>query len=70
MTPQEFTQRLKALGFSSPGAAAAALGIDPSHAFRLAAGTSGITRTMQRLLVMYERFGVPKDWLRGEDSNL
>lgn len=68
MSAEEFRASLKRLGFPSPYAAAAALGVTPTQAFRLAENEaskhhSKITRTMRLLLLMYERHGVPKDFL-------
>lgn len=63
MAPTKFLTVIKALGFSTPYAAARAIGVSRQQAYKLASGQSNITETMQRLLAMYERHGVPEEWL-------
>ena len=73
MTPAQFRSTIHRLGFPSPYAAAGVLGITRQQAYKLAGGPpkgSKVTKTMQRLLAMYERYGVPKEWLPREDLNL
>jgi hypothetical protein len=60
MTPQQFTEAIHALGFPSPYAATAALGVSAPQAWRYAAGKSRVPDTLAKLIEMYLRHGIPE----------
>lgn len=63
MTPAQFLAAIRRLGFPSPYAAAGAIGVSRQQAYKLASGQSKVTGTMEALLEMYRRYGVPDDML-------
>lgn len=62
MTGPEFRSALESLGFSSPYAAAKALGVSRQQAYKLASGQHPVNETLRLLLEMYQRFGVPAEF--------
>jgi hypothetical protein len=60
MTPTRFIAKLKALG-TTPHNAHELLGIARSTVFRIVSGASRVPRVVERLIDMYERYGVPDD---------
>lgn len=62
MDAQEFKTALAELGFQNPYWAARALGMTPTHIYRLEKGQSSVTVTVERLIGMYQRYGVPPEW--------
>lgn len=61
MTGPEFRSVLESLGFSTPYAAARALGLSRQQAYKLASGQHPVNETLRLLLEMYRRFGAPDD---------
>lgn len=61
MTHAEYLKTLKKLGLSShSNATCDALGLKQAQVARLAAGKAKVNRTLELLLKMYLRFGVPR----------
>jgi hypothetical protein len=63
MTPERFVAKLKKLGYR-PHNAHELLGIARSTVFRIINGSSEVPRVVEKLIDMYERYGVPEK--RGE----
>lgn len=60
MSTRQFNAILRHLGYT-PYAASRLLGISMSSAYRIAGGEQAVPETVRRLLVMYERHGIPQE---------
>ena len=60
MTADKFVKTLKRLGYT-PHNAQQVLGISRSTIFRIVNGTSEVPPVVEKLLAMYERFGIPEE---------
>jgi hypothetical protein len=60
MAANKYTRRVKKLGYT-PYAIAPILAVSVRQSLRYAAGTD-LPGTVERLLDMLERFGIPEEW--------
>jgi hypothetical protein len=60
MRVSEFLARVERLGFK-PHTAWEVLGVARSTVFRIASGASKVPGCLERLIEMYERYGIPDD---------
>ncbi|HEX3412858.1 MAG TPA: hypothetical protein VHT00_14155 [Stellaceae bacterium] len=60
MKVSEFLARVERLGFK-PHGAHELLGVARSTVFRIASGATKVPLTVERLIEMYERYGIPDD---------
>jgi DNA-binding NtrC family response regulator len=60
MTAEQFTARLSALGHNI-STAHNLLGIGRSTIYRMSKGTAKVPQVVERLMDMYEQFGIPED---------
>lgn len=66
MTAAQYRKALQRLGLTIVGAGPV-LGIGRRHSQKIAGGQSPVTLTIERLLQMLERHGIPDGWLEEED---